>query len=70
MDLLVKRSLRRGYVLYMTLRPSAEGGDGFPQGTPQRGQLVDDARRNGGELRSLDQAIPLQSSKCEREHPL
>lgn len=29
-DLLVKRGLCPGYVLYMALRPSAEGGDGLP----------------------------------------
>jgi hypothetical protein len=36
-DLPVERSPRLGYALYMTLRPSAEGRDGFPQGTPQWG---------------------------------
>jgi hypothetical protein len=62
-DLLVKRSLRRGNVLYMILCPSAEGCDSFPQGTPQRGQLVNGPSRPNDEVDGFRSAARIREAQ-------
>ena len=54
----------------MSARPQTERLHGLPQGAAELGQLVIDPRRSGGEDSPRHQAVALQPTQREREHPL
>src|SRR6202040_4029361 len=55
---------------HMSARPQAERFDGLPQSAAELGQFVIDTLRTGGEDRPRHQAVSLQSTQREGEHPL
>src|SRR5882757_5369456 len=61
---------RREDLAYMRARPQTERFDGLPQAAAELGQFVLHALRTGGEDSPRHQAVSLQSTQREREHPL
>jgi osmotically inducible protein OsmC len=54
----------------VSARPRTERFHGFPQSAAELGQLIIHTLRSGREHSPRDEAVPLQSTQCEREHPL
>ena len=54
----------------MSARPRTERFHGLPQGAAELGQFVIHTLRSGGEDSPRHQAVSLQSTQREREHPL